>query len=339
MLKYSIIFAAVLSSLSVSAAPVQERSSSGGPALFSEASAAAALLAAQTAYIVGGGDKKVWSYAPNNQTGTVSADTIVKYGRYSGAAYKVLDMTWTCSINCKAADTKGTVVDYHWDTVKTANPSFGFVAHKDDTKEIIVSWRGTTILMDWVKDFTYFPVSWPSSIAGSQVHRGFLQAYSSASAHIEETVAKLVAKYPDYSIVLTGHSLGGAQATIAAVDYATRHPEWLSKLKLFTYGQPRVGNPKFAGWLSQQPFPIYRTVYKGDLVPRVPFQFMGFQHISQEVWYNENGALKFMGSNGENASGQNSLLPLQWNVPDHLRYPGLSFELLYWAIGNIESIP
>ncbi|KAJ1935897.1 hypothetical protein FBU59_005235 [Linderina macrospora] len=293
MLKHSLILFAALASVSVSAVPVQERSNSGALALFSEASASAALLAAQTAYIVGGGDKKVTSYVSNNQTGIVSAETIVKYCRYSGAAYKVLDTTWTCSINCQAADTKGTIVDYHWDTSKTADPSFGFVAHKDDTKEIIVSWRGTTILMDWVKDFTYFPVSWPSAVTGSKVHRGFLQAYSSVSSQIEQSVAKLVAKYPDYSIVLTGHSLGGAQATIAAVDYATRHPEWRSKMKLFTYGQPRVGNTKFAGWLSQQPFPIYRTVYKGDLVPRVPFQFMGFQHISQEVWYTANGDLKF----------------------------------------------
>ncbi|ORX67625.1 alpha/beta-hydrolase, partial [Linderina pennispora] len=232
--------------------------------------------------------------------------------------------TWTCHINCQADDTKGTVVDYHWDTSTTLNPSYGFVAHKDDTKEIIVSWRGSTILMDWIKDFTFLPVSWPSSVSGSKVHQGFLQTYSSASSGIEAAVSKLVAKHPDYSIVLTGHSLGGGEAAIAAADYAARHPEWLSKLKLFTFGEPRVGNPAFAGWLSQQPFPIYRTVYKGDLVPRAPFQFMGFKHHSQEVWYDENGALKFQGSNGESPYGENSLTPLQWSVLDHLRYPGLS---------------
>ncbi|KAJ1947613.1 hypothetical protein FBU59_001858 [Linderina macrospora] len=325
MLKHSIVLFTAIASVSVSAVPIEERSTSAGYALFSEASAAAVLLAAQTAYTVGGGDKPT-TFVSNNQTGTVSADTILKYGRYSGAAYKVLDTTWTCSINCKSADTKGTIVDYHWDTSKTLNPSYGFVAHKDDTKEIIVSWRGSTILMDWVKDFTFLPVSWPSSVSGSKVHKGFLQTYSSASSAIETAVAKLVAKYPTYSIVLTGHSLGGGEAAIAAADFATRHPEWRSKMKLFTFGEPR-------------PFPIYRTVYKGDLVPRVPFQFMEFKHHSQEVWYDKNGDLDFQGSNGENANGQNSLTPLQWSVLDHLRYPGLSYELLYWAIGNIESIP
>ncbi|KAJ1953066.1 hypothetical protein GGI12_006096, partial [Dipsacomyces acuminosporus] len=276
-------------------------------------------------------------YVPNNQTGTVSSADLIKYGRYAGASYKVLDNSWTCLINCVSPDTRGTAVDYHWD-VSGTTPSFGFVAHKHDTKEIIVSWRGSTILMDWIQDFNFVPVPWPQQIAGSKVHTGFLQTYRTAASKIKSVVAGLAQKYPDYKIKLVGHSLGGAQAHVMAADLALEHPEWASRMELWTFGSPRVGNAEFASWLAQQPFPIYRVVFKGDLVPRVPLQEMGFMHVAQEVWYTPSGETKFCGSNGENKDCQNSLNLLQWSVINHLQYPGLSYQLLYWAIGQVLDI-
>ncbi|KAJ1942308.1 hypothetical protein FBU59_003236 [Linderina macrospora] len=250
--------------------------------------------------------------APNNQTGTVSEADLLKYGRYAGAAYKVLDKSWTCMINCWTSDTRGTVVDYHWNTKGDGAPSYGFVAHKSNTKEIIVSWRGSTILMDWIENMVFLPTPWPLSVVGSGVHTGFLAGYKSAVDGIKKAVADLVQKYPDYKIVLTGHSLGGAEATVAAADFALSHPEW--------------------------PFPIYRVVNKGDLVPQIPTQSLGFQHHSQQIWYTPKGETKFCGSNGENSQCQNSLSLFELSILNHLQYPGLSYQLLYWAIGNIESI-
>ncbi|ORX72379.1 hypothetical protein DL89DRAFT_233525 [Linderina pennispora] len=60
-------------------------------------------------------------------------------------------------INCWSPDTWGTVVDYRWNTNGNGAPSYGFVAHKSDTKEIIVSWRGSTILMDWIENMVFLP--------------------------------------------------------------------------------------------------------------------------------------------------------------------------------------
>ncbi|ORX72380.1 alpha/beta-hydrolase, partial [Linderina pennispora] len=131
------------------------------------------------------------------------------------------------------------------------------------------------------------------------VHIGFLAGYKSTADGIKKNIADLAAKYPDYKIVLTGHSLGGAEATIAAADIVLTRQEWVSKLQLWTYGEPRVGTPAFVNWLSQQPFPIYRVVNKGDLVPQIPTRSLGFQHHSQEVWYSPNDGTKFCGSNGE----------------------------------------
>ncbi|KAJ2735722.1 hypothetical protein IW152_001360 [Coemansia sp. BCRC 34962] len=272
----------------------------------------------------------------NNQTRVTSSSNLFKYCEYSGAAYKVLSDAWDCPINCQSANTAGTVVDYHW-SLKVV-PSFGFVAHKDDTKEIIVSWRGSTTLKDWVTNFQIVPTPWPAHINGSAVHSGFLYAYSAGASKIKAVVAGLAQKYPDYKIVLTGHSLGGAQATLAAVDIASEHPEWVNRLELYTYGQPRVGNAAFSDWLSKQPFPIFRAVYREDVVAQVPLRSMGFQHQAQEVWYNSNTQTTFCGSDAENPTCQNSVSALRWSTLQHLQYPGLSFDILYLFLGNIDAI-
>ncbi|KAJ2488050.1 hypothetical protein EV174_000156 [Coemansia sp. RSA 2320] len=264
------------------------------------------------------------------------SDNLYKYCEYAGAAYKVAGTAWDCPVNCNSTNTAGTVVDYHW-SLKSI-PSYGYVAHKDDTKEIIVSWRGSTVFMDWVADFTFMSTSWPAQIDGAKVHLGFLSAYNAAAGKVKDVVAGLVQTYPDYRIVLTGHSLGGAQAVLAAVDIATTRPEWISRIELYTFGQPRVGNSAFSNWLSKLPIPIFRTVYRSDIVPQVPLQAMGFQHQAQEVWYDLNMQTKFCGSNAENLSCQNSLSMAKWSALNHLQYPGLSFDPRYIITGKLEVI-
>ncbi len=83
---------------------------------------------------------------------------------------------------------------------------------------------------------------------------------------------------------ITGHSLGGAVATIAT-----------SKLKrpnlgaCYTFGSPRVGNPEFDADLIK--VPVYRVQNSSDAVTRVPFMFMNFQHVGDLRYLTRNGQL------------------------------------------------
>ena len=52
----------------------------------------------------------------------------------------------------------------------------------------------------------------------------------------------LINKYPDAKVLLTGHSLGAAVITIAALEIAKIAPIHMIQ----TYGSPRVGNEAFA---------------------------------------------------------------------------------------------
>ena len=82
------------------------------------------------------------------------------------------------------------------------------------------------------------------SSSGARAHKGFLNAYNSVAPHVLSTISDQIAKYPDYSLISTGHSLGGALASIAGVSLASNFPD--TSLRLFTYGQPRTGNVEYA---------------------------------------------------------------------------------------------
>ena len=77
-----------------------------------------------------------------------------------------------------------------------------------------------------------------------KVHQGFITAYNSASDVVLSTVSAQVKAYPSYSIVITGHSLGAALASLGAVSVKSNFPN--ASVALYTFGQPRTGNPAYA---------------------------------------------------------------------------------------------
>lgn len=53
---------------------------------------------------------------------------------------------------------------------------------------------------------------------------------------------------------------------------------------LYTYGEPRVGNPEFSNWFKGVVF-SYRIVHQADIVPHIPWASTGFLHEGEELWY------------------------------------------------------
>lgn len=96
---------------------------------------------------------------------------------------------------------------------------------------------------------------------------------------------------PSYKLVVTGHSLGGAVATIAAASLrAAGLP-----CDLYTYGSPRVGNAAFAQFVTDQAGAEFRVTHTDDPVPRLPPILFGYRHVSPEYWI-------YAGSGGAGAS-------------------------------------
>ena len=135
---------------------------------------------------------------------------------------------------------------------------------------VVVAFRGTDDLQTWF-DFNLDLAStdWPT---GGKVHSGFKEAFDHIWGDIE------VALPDGVPVVYTGHSLGGALATLAA---SHRSP-----LRTYTFGSPRVGDGDFARTIERDAF--FRVVNNQDIVTQVP---VGLLHVGILFYISTDGAL------------------------------------------------
>jgi len=124
----------------------------------------------------------------------------------------------------------------------------------------LLSFRGTSNPAQWLRDARFFPVPHP----WGRVHVGFIDGI----ANVETDLAQFDpiacgAKH----LWITGHSLGGALALIAAARLKMKG----FSASIYTYGQPRVGLGEFADRFAiELPGRLYRFVNQSDIVTRVP---------------------------------------------------------------------
>ncbi|KAI1480206.1 hypothetical protein K445DRAFT_319885 [Daldinia sp. EC12] len=161
----------------------------------------------------------------------------------------------------------------------------GFVA-SDDTNELIVaSIRGSHSIRNWIADLSFIPI--PCHLADDcTMHVGFHTAWKEIEDELLDAITAAKEANPSYKIVFTGHSLGGAVATVAA-GYAR---EQGYELDLYTYGSPRVGNQAFVDFVTAQPGGEYRVTHLDDPVPRLPPIAADYRHTSPEYWLANDGS-------------------------------------------------
>ncbi|KAJ2860756.1 hypothetical protein GGI22_002632 [Coemansia erecta] len=250
-------------------------------------------------------------------------DIFAMFAAYSGAAYTVTDQ-WNCPYACEHPGTEGTVIEHNWRV--SFPPSAGYIARNPKSKVIVVAFQGTHDLSQWLDNLDIELEQWPPSISGSQVHSGFLRGYLEARAKIVPNLKSIASKYPDYSIALVGHSLGGTRAALCLLDLSLYAPELLPRMHLYTQGQPRTGNKAFSEAIDAIDVPKYREVYEYDIAPRLPPEVLGYSHFKTEAWIHENETIICINPvNGNSCSGNGDILhPL--SIPDHELYPGLKYE-------------
>ena len=161
-----------------------------------------------------------------------------------------------------------------------------FVAANDEL--ILVCFRGTEPdhIEDWITDARLDMVDGP---LGGRVHAGFYGALSHVWQQIDDLVIDFTDRRPQH-LWVTGHSLGGALATLATA-------RWLEEGRdvqgLYTYGQPRAGDRNFVRQFNFAFKPYtYRMVNHNDLVARLPPWTLGYRHSGTLKYFNELGQLR-----------------------------------------------
>ncbi|KAJ6488981.1 Alpha/Beta hydrolase protein [Mycena sanguinolenta] len=161
-----------------------------------------------------------------------------------------------------------------------------FIARDDSREEIVVSFRGSFTSADAATDLDIFLVPFVSlGISKTfNVHSGFLVAYNRVAAAVLTGVKTQVAKFPKYSVIVTGHSLGGSLAAIGATSLKVSLPK--TTIKLYTFGQPRTGDQEFATFVESTVGVdnIFRAVHTFDGVPTIIPRFLGYEHHGTEYW-------------------------------------------------------
>lgn len=142
-----------------------------------------------------------------------------------------------------------------------------FAARRSTDGATLLSFRGTQPddYQDLIADLRANLVAWPES--AGRVHDGFAVAVRALRPQILEWIAS--AKPPLDKLILTGHSLGAAMATLAASIW---RPAWL-----VTIGSPRTGNASFVDTVSATY--SMRLVDCCDAVTEVPPAIGGYVHI------------------------------------------------------------
>jgi pimeloyl-ACP methyl ester carboxylesterase len=154
----------------------------------------------------------------------------------------------------------------------------GYLARND--RFAVLAFRGTE--KDWRNILTDLKIRfYRDRVTGAKIARGFSDAYALVATDVDRAVAQLEPKLPLY---ITGHSLGGALAAVAAMRI---HPED-RVAACYTFGCPRVGDGEFV--LQLWKVPVYRLVHAADIVARVPFAF-GYCHAGDFRYIKRSGKL------------------------------------------------
>lgn len=147
-------------------------------------------------------------------------------------------------------------------------------------KAIVVAARGSESIGDWGENLAMWRWGWRPVIPAGRVHFGFRRQARRVAAELQETVGMLRSRF-GAPLYLTGHSLGGALATLLA-------PLLDGVSAVYTFESPRPGNATFARWYgSQYGDRTFRVVCirRGcaDIVTRVPPSSWGWSHVGRPI--------------------------------------------------------
>lgn len=218
--------------------------------------------------------------------------------------------------------------------VITGDSLQAFAGYDPDYGRIVVSFRGTANIEDWMKDFDYSQTTYPYADAYGVdtttecIHSGFYDSWGELGTDgLTTTLSELFSKYSGSDVLVTGHSLGGAIAQIAALDFKLSpvYQQYsIGAVNVITFGSPRWARDDLASVYDQVIDSNWRLTNEKDIVPTVPYTYLsnGFSHTATEIHYTADDPLTYEqcdGSGEDNGCGY-----IGYSIDDHLNYLNLN---------------
>jgi pimeloyl-ACP methyl ester carboxylesterase len=163
--------------------------------------------------------------------------------------------------------------------------SIGLICQVDGTGDIAIAIRSTEGIMEWIQDTQFLYVTCPFLAEAGLTEDGFTAMYLSLrtdpapGSSVVQALATLPFPLPATSLTICGHSLGGALATLLALDVAANTANTTFKEPaIYTYASPRTGDPSFASTYDQVVKDTFRVANRLDLVPKLPWPPL-YEHV------------------------------------------------------------
>ncbi|KAJ7719310.1 alpha/beta-hydrolase [Mycena metata] len=263
------------------------------------------------------------SGAPSPVSLATLNSTLLKPAQFARVAYcaSATITNWSCGLPCQALQNV-TFLQSGGDQGKI--PLY-YIAHDGTDNTLVVAHEGTdaknilSILND--AEFGLVPLNetrFPET-AGKNitVHSGFQETFERTADSLLAGVMSGLASTGAKKVLVTGHSLGAALATMTgalikgAVDSSV-------DVTVTGFGLPRGGNEAWADFLDSDVGVTFMS-NQNDPVPTVPPKFLGFQHSSGEIHIVDDTQQNFIACPGQDntncATGNNVLAS---SVANHL---------------------
>jgi len=294
-----------------------------------------------------------------------------------GTAGLGIQKPFKCASRCGDRDFETFELVTAWNTGPFLSDSCGYIAlsHSRTNPRLILAFRGTYSVANTIADLSTIPQEYvpypgdddddtsdfiapvldvdddappaePPKCDNCTVHTGFYSSWLNTRKVVLPHVSKAMEKYPDYKLVLVGHSLGGAIATLAGLDFKARGWE----PHVTTFGEPRLGNKHFNKYVDER-FSIttdhdhnklHRVTHVGDPVPLLPLSEWGFSMHSEEIFISES-SLPFSVADIHYCEGDEDTHCIAgsdedkpaWGVPTRFKFWQLFFAHrdYFWRLG------
>ena len=232
---------------------------------------------------------------PNSESNGITRELLDQFNlmaQYSAASYcpgnnNGTGAPITCSVgNCPLVEAAGAHGAFEFEDTLFMDDT-GFLAVDDTNRAIVLAFRGSMSIANWEANFHF--LRRPSDLCPRcNVHEGFWDSWIEIREQVKRKVLPVIHAHPDYRFVITGHSLGGAVATLAAGEFRKMNSDLAEITELFTFGSPRVGNGHTVAFLTDQSQFSYRITSMSDPIPRAPGHVLGYSHMSPEYWIHSN---------------------------------------------------
>jgi hypothetical protein len=216
------------------------------------------------------------------------------------------------------------VIDTFWDELTSTFCYFGKFTNTgtdtdtdtdiDTTNQYVLAFEGSQDLKDAKVDLNFSKLVPYKNHPYAKVHGGFWSAYKS----IHDEIYDLIKNHQVDNLMVVGHSLGGALATIASLDLA--EVLGINNILMVSLGAPRVGNFQYAQLYDSKVDEYYRLTHGHDPIVQLPYRLMGFHHIGHEIFYPDSSLSYIECLEGENPRCSDSIARERSNFTDHGYY-------------------